>query len=81
METPNYKVSPQTAGIVSAYDLLSKVYDKVYESLNLIYDEKTALEVIDRDFMPGLHSLEDAIFRLVALSIKERRGDIGNDEI
>ena len=29
-----------------------------------------------RDFMPGLHSLEDAIMKMLFISVKERRGDV-----
>lgn len=77
----NYKVSEQTAGIIQAYDMINPIYECVYKSLCKSYREDEALAIIEEKLMPGLKALEDSIFRLVALSIKERRGDIGNDEI
>lgn len=77
----NYKVSEQTAELIKAYDMTKGIYKRAYDSMCKIYAEDEALAIIEEKFMPGFEALENAIWGLVAISIKERRGDISSDEI
>lgn len=77
----NYKVSEQTAELIKAYDMTNGIYQCVYGAMCKIYEEDKALAIIEEHFTLGLKALEDAIFKLVAISMKERRGDINSDEV
>lgn len=77
----NYKVSEQTAGIIQAYDMINPIYECVHKSLCKSYREDEALAIIEEKLMPGLNALEQSIFNLINLSIKERRGNIDSGEI
>lgn len=77
----NYKVSEQTAGLIQAYDMVNPIYERVYESLCKVHKEEDALKVIEEKLMPGLKSLERSIFSLVEASIRERRSNVGGNEI
>jgi Zn-finger domain-containing protein len=77
----NYKVSKQTAELIKAYDMTNGIYKYAYDSMCKIYAEDKALAIIEEHFTPGLKALEDAIFKLVAISMKERRGYINSNEV
>lgn len=77
----NYQVSKQTAELIKAYDMTSDIYKCVYNAMCKIYSEDKALAIIEEQFVTGLKALEDEIFKLVAISMKERRGDVNSNEV
>ena len=76
-----YKVSRQTAELIRAYDLLAKVQEHVSEALEELYSPSRVDEMIEEEITPDLIRLQRVIMSWIEVSIIDKRGLLGSDEI
>lgn len=77
----NRTISDTTAGFIGMRESLSGLYDTALRNLMEIYDEETALEVLEAHFMREYKALETSIDRLIIRSISNNLSEVGNCSI
>ena len=80
-ETTGLKVSDNTAGLIGCAMAMYALNKQLFEALRKLYGDDTAERIMDDEFADHIDSLNDAIDKYTAASIRQNIGFKGSDEI
>lgn len=80
MATMDYKVSPETSGIINSIQFLQDLKDVYLNALSNIYGDKQGEEYYLED-SAKFYALEESLSRHLMFSVTENMGKLGNDGV
>lgn len=78
---PDLRVSPETANFIGCLEQIQTLYSSVYAAIENVYGDQDAQQMINSSFYTEYKALEHRISDFLVMSISEKIGDVGFNEI
>lgn len=65
-------ISQQTGSFVDCLDLLRQLSERLTEAVEMMYYQRDADDILEKEFYPAYEELEDRIWKLAAESMRDR---------
>jgi hypothetical protein len=78
---PSLQVSQETANFIGCLEQTQILYSSVYAALENVYGDQDAQQLINSSFYTEYKALERRISDFLVMSISEKIGDVGFNEI
>jgi len=78
---PSLQVSQETANFIGCLAQMQTLYSSVYAAVENVYGDQDAQQLINSSFYTEYKALERRISEFLVMSISEKIGDVGFNEI